>query len=122
MVDLRSIARPSTAKPSCALRAEGEELVAPETPVPAPFTPPKPAQLEKTAHKINRLLANPTPSRAPGIEKPVCRSLEGDFDSMEKHSGGSSLLMVDELQTTHRSLVEMTPAAALPKDYCRDAL
>ena len=92
LIDLRSIARPSTGKPSCS------------------------HQLQNTAKKIQNLLANPTPSRA---EKSVRRSLDSDFQdsqtgpspSPEEHLGGEA----DQLWNTMATPVP-SPSTP-PKDW-----
>ena len=75
VVDLRSVARPSTATPSCAM----------------------PVPIERTAAKMQRLLGptppKATPSKAPEIAKPVRRSLDGEFQNSEHDTSGSALMV-----------------------------
>ena len=71
VVDLRSIARPCN------------------TPAPA-----KPSVcLENTNAKIARLVAKPTPSKAPAPPKPVRRTLDMEFQSAGSVNDGTSLPM-----------------------------
>lgn len=84
VVDLRSIARPCN--------------------TPGPAKPS--ACLENTNAKIARLVAKPTPSKAPALSKPVARTLDAEFQSAGSVNDGTSLPMNS---TPGPSLNVMTP-------------